>query len=396
MATHLGPRRRILFSARPEHGHLSPVLPLVKAARAAGHEVAVATGESAIPRLCTAGVKTYRSGVSIVDSFAAMAAIASSPAPSKGGRPDLDRGGRVFIDVIARRTVDDLGPLLDRARPDLVVYEQYDIGAGVAAAIAGIPAVCHAVGRAFDAESWRRATGTRLDALWSDYGYASPPVDLAVGDVYLDIYPPSLQVPAARAHPTRVPMRSVAWVEPGASLPRWVTASRSRPLVYLTMGTFPSDSIGVLQTAIDALSTLDVDVLMAAGAHDRLALDPVPESVRVERFVNQAAVLDHVDLVVHHGGSGTMLGALARGIPQLMLPQGADQFTNADVLSDRGLGLALEGDASTASAVATASDALLSDPSYRRASRTVAREMAGMPHPATVLTRLTRLADLAA
>jgi MGT family glycosyltransferase len=162
------------------------------------------------------------------------------------------------------------------------------------------------------------------------------------------------------------------------------------------MGTLSENSTAVLRTAIDALSTLDVDVLVATGPHDRHAFDQVPESVRVERFVNQAAVLHHVDLVVHHGGSGTMLGALARGIPQLMLPQAADQFTNADVLADAGLGLALEGDEVTASAVATASDTLLSDPSYRRASRSVAREIATMPHPATVLTRLTRLVEMAA
>ena len=41
-------------------------------------------------------------------------------------------------------------------------------------------------------------------------------------------------------------------------------------------------------------------------------------------------------LVVHHGGSGTMLGALAHGLPQLRRPQGADQFLNAEALLPTG------------------------------------------------------------
>ena len=36
---------------------------------------------------------------------------------------------------------------------------------------------------------------------------------------------------------------------------------------------------------------------------------------------------------MHHGGSGTILGALAAGVPQLLLPKGADQFENADLMT---------------------------------------------------------------
>ena len=50
-----------------------------------------------------------------------------------------------------------------------------------------------------------------------------------------------------------------------------------------------------------------------------------PAHVRAERFVPQSEELPHCDLVISHGGSGSVLGALAHGLPQLLLPLGADQ-----------------------------------------------------------------------
>jgi UDP:flavonoid glycosyltransferase YjiC (YdhE family) len=46
-------------------------------------------------------------------------------------------------------------------------------------------------------------------------------------------------------------------------------------------------------------------------------------------WVPQADLMPHVDVAVHHAGSGTLFAALANGVPQLLLPQGADQFANA-------------------------------------------------------------------
>ncbi len=43
---------------------------------------------------------------------------------------------------------------------------------------------------------------------------------------------------------------------------------------------------------------------------DPAALGDVPPHVHPERFVPQEKVLPHLDIVVHHGGTGTMLGAL--------------------------------------------------------------------------------------
>jgi hypothetical protein len=70
-------------------------------------------------------------------------------------------------------------------------------------------------------------------------------------------------------------------------------------------------------------------------------LGDVPDSVTVHTWVPRADLLTHVDAVVHHGGNGTTLCALIVGAPQLILPQGADQFANAAALSAAGAAVRL-------------------------------------------------------
>jgi MGT family glycosyltransferase len=145
----------------------------------------------------------------------------------------------------------------------------------------------------------------------------------------------------------------------------------------------------VLRAAIDGLTRLPVDVLVAVGPGDPSALGPVPSSVRIERFVPQPAVLAHADLVVHHAGTGTLLGTLSAGLPQLVLPQGADQFGNAEALAELGAGRALTGDAITADAIEEHARFLLDDVHAREVARKVSAEIAAMPSPAEVVRQLT-------
>ena len=94
------------------------------------------------------------------------------------------------------------------------------------------------------------------------------------------------------------------------------------------------------------IAAFDVDVLVTVGPEgEPAALGEVPDNVYVERFVAQSAVLPLVDLIVHHGGTGTVLSALEVGLPQLLLPQGADQFVNAEILTSAGAARALPNDA---------------------------------------------------
>lgn len=162
--------------------------------------------------------------------------------------------------------------------------------------------------------------------------------------------------------------------------------------MYITLGTYVSGQVGSLRAAAAGVGSLDVDALVTVGPDgDPSHLGPLPGSVRVERFVPQGVLLPHLDLVVHHGGSGTLLGALAHGLPQLVLPHGADQFMNARALLDSGAGLRLLPEEITPDSVADAVRTLLGEPGYRDAAEILAVEIAGMPSPAETVPKLERL-----
>jgi MGT family glycosyltransferase len=204
--------------------------------------------------------------------------------------------------------------------------------------------------------------------------------------------PPSVR----RTDGTGIPMmsiRSVAYNESSADVPAWLGAQPTRPRVYLTLGTVSFGAVEVLSRAIAEIAPLDVDILVTVGPEgEPAALGEVPDNVHIERFVAQSQVLPLVDLVVHHGGTGTVLGALEAGLPQLLLPQGADQFINAEILGAAGLARALANDAQQPGAISEAVQALLGDSSERQAAARVRDEIAAMPSPAEVVPRLVDLA----
>jgi len=127
-------------------------------------------------------------------------------------------------------------------------------------------------------------------------------------------------------------------------------------------------------------------------ANDPALLEPIPRNAIVERFIPQDTVLPHVQATVSHGGSGSMLAALAHGLPMLMLPQGADQFENAEACRSIGAALVLMPDRITAETIRAAMTTLLDDRTYAENAQRVAAEIASMQSPATVLATLTNSA----
>jgi UDP:flavonoid glycosyltransferase YjiC (YdhE family) len=102
-----------------------------------------------------------------------------------------------------------------------------------------------------------------------------------------------------------IPIHTVAYNESTAGVPPWLTATRTRPRVYLTLGTVSFGAVEVLSRAVAEIAALDVDVLVTVGPEgEPAALGELPDNVHVERFVAQSAVLPLVDLIVHHGGTG--------------------------------------------------------------------------------------------
>ena len=134
------------------------------------------------------------------------------------------------------------------------------------------------------------------------------------------------------------------------------------------------------RTVIDAVVGLPLRVLLTIGADLPLeALGEVPPNVHVERFVPQDDVIPHAAAVICHGGSGTVLGTLAAGVPLIVAPLFADQPFNAERVAAAGAGLALPTGGASAATVRQALSRVLQDGSFRQAARRIANEIAALP-----------------
>lgn len=163
------------------------------------------------------------------------------------------------------------------------------------------------------------------------------------------------------------------------------------PLVYLTLGTVQNRT-SLFRVVLDGLASLEVRLLATVGPNgDPASLGPQPPHVRVERYISQTAVLTRSTVVVSHGGSGTALAALGHGIPQVCLPQAADQFRNALGVTRCGAGLALMPEQATARAISEAVTKVLQDNAFRVNAERVRDQIAAMPPPSAVVTRLEEL-----
>jgi UDP:flavonoid glycosyltransferase YjiC (YdhE family) len=107
-------------------------------------------------------------------------------------------------------------------------------------------------------------------------------------------------------------------------------------------------------------------------------------------------VLPHTDVVVSHAGSGTVLAVLGHGLPQLCVPQGADQFRNAAGVNRAGAGIRMSPQEATPAAVADGVRRLLAEPEFAAAARRVSAQIADMPSPEEVVGVLELLVPDAA
>lgn len=380
---------RILFTSSPGWGHVHPMVPLATAFMERGDEVLWATGEDAAVRLKSEGIPTASAGLGdqegMSEFYRRFPEVRDVPPPS---RSDF-MFPRIFGTIRAQHMLSDLAPIAQGWSPDLVVGDAAEFAGPIVAAMLGIASVSHAFGGLLPAPRVANTAET-IAELWTSNGLEPRPFGGMYDHLYLDIYPPSLQ-PAERPHvPATQLVRPGAFATPGEDAPEWLTTSSDKPLIYVTFGTvFSNDA--ALAAVVEGIRDLDVRVAVTVGPHgDPNSLGAQPDNVHVARYIPQSQLLPHCAAVVCHGGSGTFLAALAAEVPQLCVPQAADQFFNASAGVRSGAGLALQPDEVNATAVGSSVQRLLTDPAYATAARRVSQEIASMPAPSTVADTLAQ------
>jgi UDP:flavonoid glycosyltransferase YjiC (YdhE family) len=103
----------------------------------------------------------------------------------------------------------------------------------------------------------------------------------------------------------------------------------------------------------------------------------LPQSVLHVDFAPFSELLPRCAVLVHHGGIGTTAQALARGIPQLVVPHAHDQPDNAHRVEGLGVGRKLEPKEYRAPLIARVLGELLGSPDVKSRCRDLTRRFAG-------------------
>ena len=362
---------RILFTFVGSSGHFYPLVPVARAAEAAGHTVAVAGSAGMIPKIEAAGFTAFPT------SEKRAPRTSTEPLPEELPVAPIDpvREERDLREAFARRgSKRSAAAVLELARqwkPDIIVREEVDFGAEIAAEVAGIPCA-HVIVLSAGGFLREDVVGEPLHELRAEYGLpADPELTMLTRGLVLSPCAPSFRNPDFP-----LPGNAFSYRE-AAAIPH--RAASQTPNVYFTLGT-EFNTIDLHARVLGGLKEVAANVVVTVGERiDPAQFGPMPDHVRVERFIPQHQILPTCDLVLSHGGSGSVMGTLAHGLPSILFPMGADQPHNAQRCVDLGTSLALDPVNATAQDVREAVSAVLAEPGYRLAAGRIQDEINALP-----------------
>jgi UDP:flavonoid glycosyltransferase YjiC (YdhE family) len=385
---------RVLFTCVVGHGHFNPMVPLARAFEAAGHQAAFATDPGFVEHVRGVGFEAFPSGLDMPEAIRRF--VEQEPAfrqlpPWEQMRhimPGLFGGVRV------EPMLADLDRVIDDWRPDVLIHDSAEMAGGIAAERAGIAHAEHAIGLLRPLEFRQLATDV-LEPICERLGVSNPGVGGINGELYLDICPPGIQRAEIAAVERVQPLRPVGLDEaPGSAMPPWLDRLPDVPTVYVTFGTVFNEDAALFDAILAGIEGEDLNIIVTVGPRgDPAVLGARPDNVHIEPFIPQSRLLPYCSVFINHGGSGALIGAANAGVPVLAIPQGADQFFNADVIQERGIGLRLLPDEVSPETVRDATRALVEDPAYGQTIRGLRAAIDRMPTPDDIVPLLERLVD---
>jgi UDP:flavonoid glycosyltransferase YjiC (YdhE family) len=179
----------------------------------------------------------------------------------------------------------------------------------------------------------------------------------------------------------------IRYVGPDLATPAWGGDWKSpwarddlRPLVLVALSTTFMGQKPQIQALLDAVAGLDVRALVTLGPAMAGASFRAPSNAVIVDAAPHDAVMSEASVVATHCGHGTVMRALAHGLPMLCLPMGRDQNDNAARVAARGAGLRLDPGAS-AGEFRAALARLLAEPSFAANARKLGRAIASAEPP---------------
>lgn len=393
-------RRTYLFALKDAGGTVPPELGVARRLARRGHEVVVLADDSMEDQAAAAGA-SFRSWT---DGHTGEVRDWALHGPMALARDMFEN----MIGHRAPQQASDTAEAIDEVRPDLVLTSFFAFGAMVGAEARGVPfdvlmpntyplpaKGMPQVGTGFTPAKGPlgalrdRVTsfgGTRLadrfalaplNELRADHGLAPVP------NTWAQVHRARRQLiltSSAFDFPAELPANA-RYVGPILDDPAWTSnapwapPAGEEPLVLVAMSSTFQNHVQCMQRIVDALGSLPVRGLVTTGP----AVDPgqihAPANVAVVAAAPHHQAMARASLVITHGGHGTVVKALAAGVPLVILHHGRDQSGNAVRVTSRGAGVEVSRRAS-AGTIARAIATVSGNDDYRLCARRLGVDIA--------------------
>ena len=302
--------------------------------------------------------------------------------PETDAQPVISWATRMWAQVMAPSTLEDLLVRMSDWPPDVVVHEEGEYAAPVAAARAGIPWVTHGWGSPLRSARELAEIEDLASALWESCGRDVPVAAGLYAYALVNPCPPMLQDQPP-------PGASVVWpVRPRLLEGRGPALEAD---AYIGFGTVPSlaNARSQLTAAVRACTSRGMRVVVTAPSEQlRRELAELDERlVQAREFVSLPGVLSSCKVVISHAGAGTVLASLAAGVPVVLMPRGTpSQLRMADACHQAGVGRRCD-----PADLDAALDEVINDPAIAAAASAAARQIAELPNASSVVPLIESL-----
>jgi MGT family glycosyltransferase len=423
---------RFLFTVWPFPGHFFPLVAIAHALRQAGHECAFYTGAQAGRVVADEGFPCFPfDHLDEARLHRLMFSRREKIWRWKGMRQFQTLMRHWLLDTLPQQ-VEDLEAILDEWRPEviacdptlwgpiLILHERLGIAVAVcsfvpACMLPGPDAPPFGPGLPHRREWWARfvwrAAGWAIDvsainfrrtanALRRRYGLPALTVSVTAytGQMPLYLVPSVPEFDYARQDlPSSVHyIGPCIWNKPHGEPPAWLLdLPRDQPWVHVTEGTMHTQEPFLLRAAAQGLAGRPVQVIMTTGGNrtpEALDLGLPAPNLRVAAWVSHSDLLPHTDVVITTGGAGTVLAALATGVPLVIVPTEWDKPEIAQRVVAAGAGVRLAPRHCTPERLRASVEHVLSEPSFRQNARRLATIFGGYGGPAQAAALLADLA----
>ncbi|MFF2330040.1 MULTISPECIES: macrolide family glycosyltransferase [unclassified Streptomyces] len=386
------PRAHIAMAGVPVVSHVLPSLAVIRELVARGHRVTYANDPFVADRITSVGAELVPCTSTLPfadnnwpdDPIAAASLFlddAVQALPQLRAAYDDDPADLYLYDIgayAARALAESQGRPLVQLSPTFVGWDGYE--EDVAAHLKKLPgADTYRAGFA----QWLAGSGaTTLDV---DAFSGSPARALA-------LIPRAMQ-----PHADRVDTDAVTFVGPcfdtRADTDGWTRPVAADHVLVISLGSAYTHRPEFYRQCLAAFGDLPGwHVVLQIGKYtDPGGLGDIPANVEVHSWIPQRAILEQADAFVTHAGMGGCGEGLLAGVPMIAVPQGADQFMNADQLVELGVARRVDTANATAETLRVALNDLVTDPERRHRSRRLqaaARAEGGTPRAADLIDNM--------